>query len=653
MKLGVCYYPEHWPESDWDADLDSMKAAGISQVRIGEFAWSRLEPQPGTFDWRWLDLIIEKLAVAGLEIVLCTPTATPPKWLIDRNPDILPRDENGHVRNFGSRRHYCFSSATYRAESARIVEALARRYGAHPAVVMWQTDNEYGHHGSDESFSNDARYAFRQWLLDRYVSVEKLNLAWGTVFWSQTYASFGEIDPPAATVTEANPSHRLDWRRFCSHQIVTFNQEQVDIIREFSPGTAITHNFIGDFFRLDHRGISRSLDIATWDSYPIGLLSEGTSSDEDKLHWLRAGHPDFASFNHDVFRACTPRWGVMEQQPGAVNWATYNAAPAPGMVRLWTWEAFAHGAEFVSYFRWRQLPFGQEQMHAGLLAPDRAKQPVMGEIKKWAAERSLIGDLKQQAANVAILMDYPSLWAHEIQPQGNMAGPLALTQAAYSACRQLGLNVDFVFQDSELSGYRMIIVPSAPILSDEFCQKLADCGAHIVATARSGSRTEEGHLTGQKSGALYRSLGLRVDGLETLPLSAQFEVKGDNWICQAGQWRETISTNAACVAEFENGEPAWVRRGQSHYLACWPSEALWRQVLVTVCDTASIAVAEMGRDVRVRRTGDIVFAFNYGSVPVDLLKRGAPVEQSRFLLGGPSLNAFDVAAWRLSLDSPE
>ena len=396
MKLGVCYYPEHWPEGDWVEDARMMREAGLTHVRIGEFAWAKMELRQGVFDWAWLDTAIDVLHSAGLEVTLGTPTATPPKWLIDAHSDILPLDAHGKPRKFGSRRHYCFSSKTYRDESSRIVDVMAQRYGAHPGVTMWQTDNEYGHHGSDESFSEDAVDAFRDWLKVRYTDIHGLNAAWGTVFWSQIYNSFCEVDPPGATVTEANPSHRLDWRRFCSDQMCSFNKLQVDIIRRHSPGRAITHNFIGDFYRLDHRDMSRSLDIATWDSYPIGLLSESHASQEKKARWLRAGDPDFAAFNHDVFRACAPRWAVMEQQPGPVNWATYNAAPAPGMVRLWTWEAFAHGADFVSYFRWRQAPFAQEQMHAGLLAPDRTPQPVLDEVRQVGLEVSRIANLQQR-----------------------------------------------------------------------------------------------------------------------------------------------------------------------------------------------------------------------------------------------------------------
>jgi beta-galactosidase len=363
MKLGCCYYPEHWPEAMWAEDARRMREMGLRLVRIGEFAWSRIEPEPGTFDWGWLDRAIETLHTAGLKVILGTPTATPPKWLIDRMPDMVAIDEQGRPRGFGSRRHYCFSHQEYRAECRRIVTALAQRYGTHPAIVMWQTDNEYGCHDTVLSFSEAAASAFRGWLSARYDTPQALNTAWGNVFWSMEYRSFAEVDPPHLTVTEANPAHWLDYRRFASDQVTRFNREQVAIIRSHSPGRDITHNFMGFFTEFDHHDVGRDIDVATWDSYPLGFLEQFWFSAQEKADYLRQGHPDIAAFHHDLYRGCSGgRWGVMEQQPGPVNWARFNPAPLPGMVTLWTLEACAHGAEFTSYFRWRQAPFAQEQM---------------------------------------------------------------------------------------------------------------------------------------------------------------------------------------------------------------------------------------------------------------------------------------------------
>ncbi|HXQ45547.1 MAG TPA: beta-galactosidase, partial [Caulobacteraceae bacterium] len=394
MKLGVCYYPEHWPREVWAEDARRMAEMGLSWVRIGEFAWSRIEPAPGAFDWAWLDEAVETLGAAGLSIVMCTPTATPPKWLIDAHSDVLALDREGRPRRFGSRRHYCFSSETYRSECARITEALAGRYGRHAAVGAWQTDNEYGCHDTTLSYSPNAAGRFRTWLAQRYQSVDALNRAWGAVFWSQEYRDFDEVDPPNLTVTEANPSHRLDYQRFASEEVASFNRLQTDIIRRLSPGRDITHNFMAFHTSFDHFALGRDLDIASWDSYPLGNLESSWFSDAETLRYLHQGQPDVQGFNHDLYRAAgRGRWWVMEQQPGPVNWARFNPAPLPGMVRAWTWEAFAHGAEVVSYFRWRQAPFAQEQMHAGLNRSDREVDVGGREARAVADELKAIGEL--------------------------------------------------------------------------------------------------------------------------------------------------------------------------------------------------------------------------------------------------------------------
>jgi beta-galactosidase len=648
MKLGVCYYPEHWPEADWAEDARAMRALGLSLVRIGEFAWSRIEPEPGRFDWGWLDRAIDGLHAEGLGVILGTPTATPPKWLVDLYPDILPHDEHGRPRRFGSRRHYCFSSRTYRRESTRITEALADRYGRHPAIVMWQTDNEFGHHGSDESFSPDAAAAFREWLQRRYRDVAALNAAWGTVFWSQEYRSFAEVDLPGASVTEPNPSHVLDFRRFNSDQMCAFHAEQTAIIRRLSPDRPVTHNFIGDFIRLNHHDIGHHLDIASWDSYPIGLLSEGRFSLEEKSRWLRQGHPDFAAFNHDVYRACAPKWGVMEQQPGPVNWARHNAAPAPGMVRLWTWEALAHGADFVSYFRWRQLPFAQEQTHAGLLRWDRAPQPVMDEIRRVAAEFEKVGPLQTEQADVALVLDYPSLWHHEIQRQGRPGPAIDLCRDIYSVLRRLGSGIDIVPATADLDGYKLVVLPSPSILPDDLGGRLSESGTVVLSTALTNCRTLDGHLPPEPSrGPLPSLIPMHMKQFESLAPDMQVPVSFDGAAYMSGRWVETIETPADVRARFESGAPAWVQEGFAHHLACWPGEALLRVVLIDLFEQAGIEVRETGRDIRLRRAGGVEFAFNYGPDPEDLTRLGAPREASRYLLGGPRLGMCGVAAWRV------
>ena len=274
--LGVCYYPEHWPKSFWKEDAKRMAEAGLSWVRIGEFAWSKMEPSPGDLQFEWLDEVIEILGTYGLSVVLGTPTATPPKWVLEKHPDMLAIDKEGRPRKFGSRRHYCFSHQGYREECIRIVTLMAERYGANPYVGAWQTDNEYSCHDTTHSYSDSARMAFKSWLRVHYAGsgndgdINALNEAWGNVFWSMEYENFDQIDLPNLTVTQPNPSHVLDFRRFSSDQVISFNRLQTDIIKSYSDAP-IAHNFMGKTTEFDHFKVGEDLDIASWDSYPLGF----------------------------------------------------------------------------------------------------------------------------------------------------------------------------------------------------------------------------------------------------------------------------------------------------------------------------------------------------------------------------------------------
>ncbi|MDE2298353.1 MAG: beta-galactosidase, partial [Burkholderiales bacterium] len=583
MKLGVCYYPEHWPQDLWADDARRMRAMGLSLVRIGEFAWSRIEPEPGRFEWAWLDAAIDTLHAHQLGVVLCTPTATPPKWLVDAHPDMLAVDAHGQPRGFGSRRHYCFSSAGYREQARRITREVAARYGSHPAVVAWQTDNEYGCHDTVLSASADATAGFRRWLARRYGSIAALNQAWGTVFWSQEYRGFDEIDLPVLTVTEANPTHRLDWRRFASDEVVSFNRDQVRILRELSPGRPVSHNFMGFFTEFNHHDVAADLDIATWDSYPLGFTQNFFLTPDEKVRWARTGHPDIPSYHHDLYRGmCLDaqgrgRWWVMEQQPGPVNWAQWNPAPLDGMVRLWTWQAFAHGAEVVSYFRWRQAPFAQEQMHSGLLRPDSALAQGAVEAAQVGAElRELAGrtglDGLRVRAPVALVFDYDALWMSRIQPQGADYNALELSFRIYSALRGLGLDVDIVSPRAALGTYRLIVLPAQLHVADDLLQRLAQSAAQLVLAPRAGAKTAELHIPAElPPGPLGALSGVVVERVASLPPGWVETVRwADGAPATAGRWREDFELrDAQAEACFDDGRAAVARRGRVRSVAAW------------------------------------------------------------------------------------
>lgn len=645
MQLGVCYYPEQWPRAWWADDARRMVETGIALVRIGEFAWSRIEPEPGRFDWDWLDAAVETLHAAGLKVVMGTPTATPPKWLVDRTPDMVAVDASGRPRKFGSRRHYCFSHEGYRGECARIVEVMARRYGDHPAVTAWQTDNEYGCHDTTISYSDAAARRFRLWLVRRYGDIATLNAAWGGVFWSQDYRTFDEIDPPNLTVTEANPSQRLDYNRFASDEVVSFNRLQVDILRRHSPGRDITHNFMGFYTEFDHFAVGRDLDVATWDSYPLGFLEQFWFSPEDKARYLRQGHPDIAAFHHDLYRGCgRGRWWVMEQQPGPVNWAGFNPAPLPGMVRAWTWEAFAHGAEVVSYFRWRQAPFAQEQMHAGLNRPDRTEDTGGREARQVSADLARVGDVGPRGrSGVALVFSYESDWVTGIQPQGQGFRALKEAFAWYSALRGRGLDVDIVPPGVDLSAYALVVAPCLPILSPEALAAFVGSGAVTVFGARAGSKTTDLHIpAGLPPGDLSALLPMRVLRVESLRPGTPLPVTTAAGVFAGDAWREEIETDALVLGQFDDGGPAWLRSCRCDYLACSPDAALLDVVLADAADRAGLAAALLAEGVRVSRRGDLVLAVNYAP---ELRLAPAP-DDAVFLVGGRELPPAGVSIWR-------
>jgi beta-galactosidase len=619
-SLGVCYYPEQWPEEKWQDDFSEMHEAGVRFVRIGEFGWSRMEPAPGDYQLNWLKRVLDLANANRMSIVLGTPSATPPKWLVEQMQDMLPVDAEGRRRKFGSRRHYCFSHSGYRKQCARIVQKLAEEFGNHPAIVAWQTDNEYGCHDTVLSYSNAALIAFREWLRQKYGTIEALNKRWGNTFWSLEYRDFDEVELPNLTVTEPNPSHQIDFRRFSSDQVSAFNRLQVEIIRRFSPGRPILHNFMGGSLDFDHFSLARDLDVASWDSYPLGFLSRLRVLPQHKTRYLRAGDPDFCAFHHDLYRGCgRGRWWIMEQQPGPVNWAQYNPAPHPGMVRFWSHEAFAHGAEIVSYFRWRQALFAQEQMHAGLNRPDGTPDAGLSEVRQMARELDQLPSIELKQAPVALVFDYQAAWTLQIQPHTDEYDYLEVVLSFYRALRRIGLNIDVVSQGSSLSGYRLIVIPSLPILDPAFVQRLRDFDGEVLIAPRTGSKTEDFQIPSNlPPGLLQELIPLKVRRVESLPSFAPERLIWKSSGYEVGLWLEHVQTEIEPFIALPSGEGVAFRSGGYTYLAALPNQDLLDAIVADLADKAGVESIQLPEGVRTRSNGELQFFFNYNPEPATL-----------------------------------
>jgi len=604
-KLGTCYYPEHWSRDIWKSDVIRMVELGLSWVRIGEFSWSKIEPKEGELDWEWLDCIVELLRSHKLDIIMGTPTATPPKWVLDKYPDMLAIDELGNVRGFGSRRHYCFSHLGYRKEAERITREMVSRYGL--KVQAWQVDNEYGCHDTTLSYSQAALEGFRDWVSQKYQSPSALNKAWGNIFWSMEINEFSDIELPNLTVTEPNPAHVMDFRRYTSDQVVKFNNSQVTVLRKFSKAPLI-HNYMGRITAFDHYEVGDDLDIASWDSYPLGFLEMVSDADEKfKAKYAHQGDPDFQSFHHDLYRTVgSGRWWVMEQQPGPVNWAAYNPAPLAGMVRLWSWEAIAHGAEVVCYFRWRQAPFAQEQMHAGLLRVDNVPAPAWNEISKLNSEINSLGIIEQKDAHIALIFDYQSQWAWEIQPQAADFDYFREVFDTYSCLKKLGVDVDVCSSnDPNLNKYKIIFAPSL-FSTNEI---LENCSGHLVLGPRFNSKTTEFKIPNPLPPNVM-GLDVIVERVETLRPNMSRPLKGAGSVIR---WIEDISHNATVLDETKDGAPIILQQNNKTYLAACLDLTAKNKLFKKLLKDQGINYVEMPEGVRQRSTKNHKFIWNYSN----------------------------------------
>jgi beta-galactosidase len=539
MKFGVCYYPEHWPASRWSIDARMMQAAGIEIVRIAEFAWSRMEPVEGQYDFAWLDSAIETLAEHGHQIVLGTPTATPPAWLSRNYPETLPVDEEGRQRNFGARRHYCANTPIYRKYTERIVLEMASRYADHPAIIGWQIDNEFGGGRTTYCYCEDCAHAFQAWLKVRYPTLDNLNAAWGTVFWSQEYSAWEQISAPNLTGGKPNPSQQLDYLRFSSDTWVDYQSYQIDILkREIDPARQfVTHNMMGLFFRdINYFDLANELDFVTIDNYPSGGIDRVRGmlyiEEPAPAYAPDVGDPILTHLEFDLMRSLKdkPFW-IMEQQPGLINWSNFNTYIPKETVRLWSWHAILQGADTLVFFRWRAARFAQEQYHTGLLMQDGSPAVGLETLNLLNKERAVLADLIAQPriSEVAMVWRYDDMWSLDIQPHRRGFSYLGHFFALYRALTQLGIQVDLCPPDADFSQYKLVVTPASHLNDSDYVKNLTKYvqqGGAVLASIRAGFKTSSNVVTDEPLPGEFRGLlGVRVSQWTALAPEVSYSLK--------------------------------------------------------------------------------------------------------------------------------
>ena len=602
ILLGTAWYPEQWPESRWDTDLAPMQQAGIHMVRVGEFAWSRMETEEGHYDLDWLDRAVTAAAKHNIYTVLGTPTAAPPAWLTQKYPETLRTLEGGRRAEHGNRQQFNWANGKYRELVRKIAEQMAKRFGHNPYVLGWQIDNEYG----EVSFDPDTRAQFQQWLKARYGALDNLNARWTTAYWSETYSNWDQIPIQAGY---GNPGLLLAWMRFVSNTWRSYQKNQLDVIRANSdPHQFITTNTMGWFDGFDHYVVEQDLDLAAWDDY----VGEGQLD------------PNRNGAAHDLTRGFKQKnFWVMETQPGSVNWAPINNSLDKDEVRAMAWHDIGHGADTVSYWQWRSALNGQEQYHGTLLGSDGTPVPLYSEVaqvgKEFAKAAPVLAGTSIQS-QVAILHSYDSRWAIQWQKHNDKYDPVDEIISYYAPLRAIAQSIDILPPTADLSRYKLVVAPGLNVLSDAAAKNLiayVQGGGHLVLGQRSGMKDDDNSLQPERQpGPLTTLLGGRVE--QYYALANPVPVTGNWGTGECPLWAELLSTkdsNTEVLMRYGksngwlDGQPAAITRkvgnGRITYIGAWLDPNTMAAAAKWMLDTSGVtpALGPVPAGVEVSRRG--------------------------------------------------
>ena len=656
MAFGGDYNPEQWPEHVWADDVDLMRAAGVNFVTVGVFAWGRLQPRPGTFDGGWLARVLDLLHAGGIRVDLATATASPPPWLAHRHPEVVPVDERGDRYFLGSRQTWCPSSPVYRDHALELVDRLATEFGDHPALTMWHVSNELGCHNA-RCYCPVTAVHFRRWLEERYGDLAELNRVWATSFWSQFYGDWDEIQPPGRSTTFTNPTQLLDFARFSSDALLAHYRAERDLLRERTPDVPVTTNLIvGREDSVDCFSWAPELDLIANDHYVLGALPDPIAQlafVADLTRGVAGGQP----------------WLLMEHSTSAVNWQPVNRAKAPGEMTRTSLTHVARGADGVAFFQWRASQAGSEKFHSALVPHAGTDTDRFREVAELGAVVRRLSEVRGSIvdADVALLYDWPSVWACNAPSlPSSLVGGTDAARDYHRALRALGITCDVVSAHADISGYRVVIVPTLYLCDDRTAAAVADAasgGAQVVVTFFSGIVDEHDHVRlGGYPGAFRELLGVRVEEFYPLRRGEVVELSDG---ARAGVWTERLTlvdgagteVVAAHVAPPLAGVPAiTVRRteaGAAWYVAVSLDHGSLVELLSRITTEAGVAPLLALRssaevDVTRRRSADgsWLFVLNHGPEEIDVEATGHDLVSDRRVDGRAKVAAGGSAVIR-------
>lgn len=647
IAYGGDYNPEQWPEEVWAEDMRLMREAGVTMVSVGIFSWALLEPKEGEYDFSLLDRVLDLLHAHGIAADLATPTAAPPAWFFRAHPEALPVDKDGRGLSYGSRQTFCPSSPAYREAALRIARALATRFADHPALAMWHVHNEYGCHNA-ECHCDESAAAFRRWLRRRYADdLDALNDAWGTRFWSQWYYDWDEILPPRPTGAVPNPTQQLDWRRFCSDELLSLYEAERQVLLEAAPEVPATTNFMVmyNFDALDYWRWAPKLDVVSNDHY---LQSADPESEID------------IALSGDLVRSLAGGpWLLMEHSTGAVNWQPVNRAKGPGELRRNALAHVARGADGIAYFQWRAAKAGAEQWHSAMLPHAGTDSRIWRDVVRLGADLRALAEVRGSTvpAEVAIVWDWNSRWAMELpsQPSAELRFQ-DLVRAWYEPLWRAGVAVDFVRPDADLAAYRMVLAPSLYLVDDEGARNLtafASGGGTLAVGFHSGAVDENCHVRlGGYPGAFREVLGVRTDELFPLLPGERVGLSGGG---TGTLWSERVRLcGAEPVVSYTTGPlsgvPAVTRNsigsGVSWYVATLPDPATLSALLDRIRREAGVEPVRgtpQGVEAALRRgaDADYLFLVNHTDRPVHV---AVASDATELLTGKPVPGSVSVPA---------